>query len=121
MLWGPDGSPVATLQGHEGKHVWCLATHSATPGQLASGADDGAVRLWDLAHHVHWSRRDACVRVHTLPEPPPLPPSVSAGNASLRVKCHVNKCMFNGPLERTEEQEVYSAAGSHLVSLLDSW
>ncbi|TMW60647.1 hypothetical protein Poli38472_000689 [Pythium oligandrum] len=46
-LWDLDGTCVATMQGHQGKHVWRVAVHPAMP-LIATGGGDGAVKLWDV-------------------------------------------------------------------------
>ncbi|KAI9907929.1 hypothetical protein PsorP6_004129 [Peronosclerospora sorghi] len=58
-LWNFNGTCVATLQGHVGKHVWRVAVH---PSQtiLATGGGDGAVKLWDSTQQL-MSSTDASV------------------------------------------------------------
>lgn len=45
-LWRPDGSLVATLEGHEGT-VW-TAIFSRDGQRLASSSDDGTVKIWSV-------------------------------------------------------------------------
>jgi WD40 repeat protein len=94
MLWDDAGAALTTLRGHEGKHVWCLAANGA--GTLASGAEDGAVRLWDVARHLHWARRESCVRVDTLPDPPPLPPPVVGTVTFFLPQRRIEVCAYAG-------------------------
>jgi len=42
------GRCLAVLRGHSGKHVWCAAI-DPTCAWLATGGNDGAVKLWPLA------------------------------------------------------------------------
>ncbi len=58
---------LATLRGHAGKHVWCVAAHAgghSGPFMLASGGADGAIKLWPL--HRYGLQRGTVERPDTV-------------------------------------------------------
>jgi WD repeat-containing protein 6 len=66
-----DGTCVATLQGHAGKHVWRVAVHPSAQ-MLATGGGGGAVKLWDLPQQIKSSIASAGADsevVRLVPEP----------------------------------------------------
>ena len=77
-FWDASGHCLATMGGHKGKHVWCVAYHPSS-ALAVSGGNDGSVKLWDVPGILATARSASTI---TLTIPSMLPSSSSSSSST---------------------------------------